>query len=81
MQTIGRSCGSAAVGATWLHGKSDFEKYHTRLLNGRFHGMTLERCRSRSAFYARTSPLFIAAGRVPVIRTPTAQHANDGTAS
>jgi uncharacterized protein (TIGR02246 family) len=30
------------VGATWLHGKSDFEKYHTRLLNGRFHGMTLE---------------------------------------
>ena len=30
------------VGATWLHGKSDFEKYHTRLLDGRFHGMTLE---------------------------------------
>jgi len=25
------------VGAWWLHGKSDFEKYHTRLLNGRFH--------------------------------------------
>jgi len=30
------------VGATWLHGKSDFEKYHTRLLSGRFHDMTLE---------------------------------------
>jgi uncharacterized protein (TIGR02246 family) len=30
------------VGATLLHGKSDFEKYHTRLLDGRFHGMTLE---------------------------------------
>jgi uncharacterized protein (TIGR02246 family) len=30
------------VGATWLHGKSDFEKYHTRLLNGRFHGIALE---------------------------------------
>jgi uncharacterized protein (TIGR02246 family) len=30
------------VGATWLHGKSDFEKYHTRLLSGRFHGMRLE---------------------------------------
>jgi uncharacterized protein (TIGR02246 family) len=29
------------VGATWLRGKSDFETYHTRLLNGRFHGMTL----------------------------------------
>lgn len=29
-------------GATWLHGKSDFEKYHTRLLSGRFHGMTFE---------------------------------------
>jgi uncharacterized protein (TIGR02246 family) len=30
------------AGATWLHGKSDFEKYHTRLLSGRFHGMSLE---------------------------------------
>jgi uncharacterized protein (TIGR02246 family) len=30
------------VGATWLHGKSDFEKYHTRLLSGRFHGITIE---------------------------------------
>jgi uncharacterized protein (TIGR02246 family) len=30
------------VGATWLHGKSDFEKYHTRLLNGRFHGIKVE---------------------------------------
>jgi uncharacterized protein (TIGR02246 family) len=24
------------VGATWLHGRADFEKYHTRLLSGRF---------------------------------------------
>ena len=30
------------VGATLLHGKPDFEKYHTRLLNGRFHAMTFE---------------------------------------
>jgi uncharacterized protein (TIGR02246 family) len=30
------------VGATWIHGKSDFEKYHTRLLNGRFHGIKFE---------------------------------------
>ncbi len=30
------------VGATWLHGKSDFEKYHARLLSGRFQAMTLE---------------------------------------
>ena len=30
------------VGAMWLHGKSDFEKYHTRLLSGRFHAMRLE---------------------------------------
>jgi uncharacterized protein (TIGR02246 family) len=29
-------------GATWIHGKSDFEKYHTRLLNGRFHGIKIE---------------------------------------
>ena len=27
------------VGAMWLHGRPDFEKYHTRLLNGRFHGI------------------------------------------
>ena len=24
------------VGLTWLHGRADFEKYHTRLLTGRF---------------------------------------------
>jgi uncharacterized protein (TIGR02246 family) len=24
------------VGATWIHGKPDFEKYHVRLLSGRF---------------------------------------------
>jgi uncharacterized protein (TIGR02246 family) len=24
------------VGATWLHGRTDFEKYHSRLLSGRF---------------------------------------------
>jgi len=30
------------VGATWLHGKTDFETYHTRLLNGRFHGMKMQ---------------------------------------
>lgn len=30
------------VGAMWMHGKPDFEKYHTRLLNGRFHGMAIE---------------------------------------
>jgi uncharacterized protein (TIGR02246 family) len=29
------------VGATWLHGRSDFEKYHTRLLSGRFHESTV----------------------------------------
>jgi uncharacterized protein (TIGR02246 family) len=29
------------VGAHWLHGRSDFEKYHSRLLSGRFKGATL----------------------------------------
>jgi uncharacterized protein (TIGR02246 family) len=30
------------VGAMWLHGKSDFEKYHTRIFKGRFHGIKIE---------------------------------------
>jgi uncharacterized protein (TIGR02246 family) len=30
------------VGAFWLHGKSDFEKYHTRIFNGRFRGAKME---------------------------------------
>jgi uncharacterized protein (TIGR02246 family) len=30
------------VGATWIHGKSDFEKYHSRLLDGRFHGIRMD---------------------------------------
>jgi uncharacterized protein (TIGR02246 family) len=28
------------VGATWFHGRRDFEIYHTRLLSGRFKGST-----------------------------------------
>jgi uncharacterized protein (TIGR02246 family) len=30
------------VGATWLHGRSDFEKYTSRLLSGRFNNVTIE---------------------------------------
>ena len=30
------------VGAMWLHGRPDFEKYHTRLLSGRFHDIKFE---------------------------------------
>jgi uncharacterized protein (TIGR02246 family) len=30
------------VGAMWLHGRSDFEKYHVRLLSGRFNQSTLK---------------------------------------
>lgn len=29
------------VGASWFHGRRDFETYHTRLLRGRFKGSTL----------------------------------------
>jgi uncharacterized protein (TIGR02246 family) len=29
------------VGATWIHGRPDFEKYHTRLLSGRFKESTM----------------------------------------
>jgi uncharacterized protein (TIGR02246 family) len=29
------------VGATWLHGRPDFEKYHARLLSGRFRQSTI----------------------------------------
>ena len=29
------------VGATWLHGRPDFEKYHARLLSGRFRESTI----------------------------------------
>ena len=30
------------VGAMWLRGKPDFEKYHTRIFNARFHGIKIE---------------------------------------
>jgi uncharacterized protein (TIGR02246 family) len=29
------------VGAMWLHGRPDFEKYHVRLLSGRFNQSTM----------------------------------------
>ncbi|PYL22179.1 MAG: hypothetical protein DMF37_12610 [Verrucomicrobia bacterium] len=28
------------VGAAWFHGRADFDKYHTRLLAGRFRDST-----------------------------------------
>jgi uncharacterized protein (TIGR02246 family) len=30
------------VGAWWIHGRPDFEKYHTRMLSGRFAGIKME---------------------------------------
>jgi uncharacterized protein (TIGR02246 family) len=38
------------VGATLIHGRPDFEKYHTRLLSGRFHDMKLEPLQVASRF-------------------------------
>jgi uncharacterized protein (TIGR02246 family) len=34
------------VGAMWLHGRSDFEKFHVRLLSGRFNQSTLKSLRT-----------------------------------
>jgi uncharacterized protein (TIGR02246 family) len=30
------------VGAWWIHGRADFEKYHTRMLRGRFAGIKMD---------------------------------------
>jgi uncharacterized protein (TIGR02246 family) len=38
------------VGATWLHGRPDFEKYHVRLLNGRFSESTITPLRTAVRF-------------------------------
>src|SRR5579862_5599370 len=38
------------VGATWLHGRSDFEKYHARLLSGRFRGTKMDVLRVAARF-------------------------------
>ena len=38
------------VGATWLHGKPDFEKYHVRLLAGRFKQSTITPLRTEVRF-------------------------------
>ncbi|HTC52609.1 MAG TPA: SgcJ/EcaC family oxidoreductase [Steroidobacteraceae bacterium] len=40
-QIMSRDVDFVAVGALWLHGRADFEKYHVRLLSGRFHESTL----------------------------------------
>jgi len=41
-QTMSEDIDFVTVGAWWLHGKSDFKKYHTRLLNGRFRGNKID---------------------------------------
>ena len=38
------------VGLTWLHGRTDFEKYHTRLLVGRFKDISLTVLETRLRF-------------------------------
>ena len=38
------------VGASWLHGRKDFETYHTRLLEGRFKGSTITPLEHRVKF-------------------------------
>jgi uncharacterized protein (TIGR02246 family) len=38
------------VGLTWLHGRADFEKYHTRLMVGRFKDVTLTVLETRLRF-------------------------------
>ena len=38
------------VGALWLHTRSDFEKYHTRLLTGRFNAATITTLRTDVRF-------------------------------
>jgi uncharacterized protein (TIGR02246 family) len=38
------------VGAMWLHGRSDFEKYHAGLLGGRFHASTMTPLRAAVRF-------------------------------
>jgi uncharacterized protein (TIGR02246 family) len=43
------------VGALWLHGRSDFERYHTRLLGGRFKNVT---CANLQTFVRFLSPDF-----------------------
>jgi len=38
------------VGATWLHSRADFEKYHTRLLSGRFSASTITVLQTEARF-------------------------------
>lgn len=38
------------VGASWLHGRADFETYHTRLLEGRFSTSTIAPLEQRLRF-------------------------------
>ena len=40
-KTMAEDVDFVTVGALWLHGRSNFEKYHTRLLSGRFKDATI----------------------------------------
>ena len=42
------------VGATLIHGRPDFEKWHTRLLSGRSGRQRSHRSRQKCASYVRT---------------------------
>ena len=53
------------VGAWWIHGRPDFEKYHTRMLSGRFAGIKFE-------------PLHLVAQRIEVFIARSSGLANAG---
>ena len=40
-QVMANDVDFVTVGAMWLHGREDFEKYHARLLSGRFNQSTM----------------------------------------
>ena len=40
-QVMANDVDFVTVGAMWLHGRADFEKYHARLLSGRFNQSTM----------------------------------------
>jgi uncharacterized protein (TIGR02246 family) len=40
-KTVSRDVDFVNIGGDWLHGRADFELYHTRLLSGRFRESTL----------------------------------------
>jgi hypothetical protein len=67
------------VATTYLHGRTDFETFHVRLLSGRFKDSTITVLKTTTVFYDRIWRLSIGVGKLRGTETLTVRPVSHAT--